>query len=315
LGCSSNKSENPLQTQQRIDPVKAARTRISLALTYLENGNTEQAKFNLDKALEFAPFMADVHYSLAYYYQTVNEFKLANDAYLAALKRSPKNPDIINAYGAFLCEVGQYEAAQEYLLAAAGSANYSKIAETYENLAICAQAEIRLVDAIEYLERALNYAPTKAKSLRLMTELLLATDQWQEAKTYLRRLERSANVTPESLWMWVQIEHSLSNYGAASSYGETLVALYPESQQSERYNVLMNGQNIASEEKLSFTAVAPSQPQTETYQYHVVKAGENLYRISLAYGVKITNLINWNNLSDPSALKVGRELIVNKSEY
>ena len=55
------------------DTVAAAKTRISLGLTYLKNGNYSQAKFNLDKALQFAPRLADAHYSIAYYYQVVGE--------------------------------------------------------------------------------------------------------------------------------------------------------------------------------------------------------------------------------------------------
>ena len=59
------------------DQEEAAKTRISLGLTYLKNGNYTQAKANLDKALEFAPRLADTHYSLAYYYQLVGEVQRA----------------------------------------------------------------------------------------------------------------------------------------------------------------------------------------------------------------------------------------------
>lgn len=315
-GCSSNPSGFGDKSQDKVDPIKAARTRVSLALTYLENANYEQAKINLDKALEHAPFLADVHHSFAYYYQQVDEVKLAQKAYHEALKRSPKNPNIINSYGAFLCEQGDFKGAEEYLLAAVSLPNYAKVAETYENLAICAQTEIRLLDAIKYLNKALTYEPSRVKSLRLMTELLLATNQWQEAKQYLRQLERTSSVSAESLWMWVQIEHFLSNDGAAKSYGETLQALYPDSQQSEAFDTLMNSSSLPDLASLPSKSELKSElvKSQNTTQIHIVKAGENLYRISLLYSVKLQQLINWNNLSDPAAIKAGRQLIINKFE-
>jgi murein DD-endopeptidase MepM/ murein hydrolase activator NlpD len=44
--------------------------------------------------------------------------------------------------------------------------------------------------------------------------------------------------------------------------------------------------------------------------YHVVRKGENLFRISRAYQVSIDSLIEANHLSRPSALKIGQRLFV-----
>lgn len=313
-GCSSNTNDHRFNNQKNIDPIQAAKTRISLALTYLENGNVTEAKANLDKALEFASFLPDVHHSYAYYYQTVGEVKRANQSYQAALTRAPNDPNIINSYGAFLCETGNFDEAESYLLAAVSAPNYTHIAQTYENLAICAQADIRLADSIGYLEKALNYEPERVKSLRLMAELLIATDQWDIAKPFLRRLEKTGGVTAQSLLMWVQVEHALGNVGAAHSYGETLTSLYGDSPQSRTYHALMNPPKASvSVNKETHTVASSSAPDGNLV--HIVKAGENLYRISLLYQVKIQKLIEWNNLTDASSIQVGRELIVNKSEY
>jgi len=42
--------------------------------------------------------------------------------------------------------------------------------------------------------------------------------------------------------------------------------------------------------------------------YHEVRAGENLYRISKAYGVPVAELVHVNHLSDASRLEVGQRL-------
>ena len=59
-GCVSQ-SQPGNRYNDNFDRQEAAKTRISLGLTYLKNGSYSQAKANLDKALEFAPRMADAH--------------------------------------------------------------------------------------------------------------------------------------------------------------------------------------------------------------------------------------------------------------
>ena len=72
------------------------------------------AKFNLEKALEFNPKRADVNYSLGYYYQMVGEMEIAEKYYLEAIDLEPENPDTLNNYGTFLCNVGQLDKSAVY---------------------------------------------------------------------------------------------------------------------------------------------------------------------------------------------------------
>ena len=73
---SYNGSDKPV-VENKINSAGAARTRIALALQYLNTGNNSQAKYNLERASEYAPNLPEVHYCLAYYYQQVGENKLA----------------------------------------------------------------------------------------------------------------------------------------------------------------------------------------------------------------------------------------------
>jgi LysM repeat protein len=44
--------------------------------------------------------------------------------------------------------------------------------------------------------------------------------------------------------------------------------------------------------------------------YHIVLPKENLYRISLKYNVKMKKLLEWNNLTDAGAIRIGTKLRV-----
>jgi type IV pilus assembly protein PilF len=220
-------SQNGQSFGQNFDHLKAAKTRVSLGLTYLKNGNYSQAKFNLDKALEFAPRSADANFAMAYYYQNVGELEQAEEAYQFAMDLEPKNANIANSYGAFLCQNGDYVKAKKYFLKAVNTNSYISSAETYENLALCSQSQGRPEEAIQYLRSAVNHQPGRASSLYLLASSLVDTQQWQEAKAILRRFEKISQVSPQSLLMAMKIEKGLGKDTVAKGYSDMLVRLFP----------------------------------------------------------------------------------------
>lgn len=335
------------------DLQQAAKTRISLGLTYLQNGNYQQAKVNLDKALEFAPRYADAHYSLAYYYQTVEEWARADSAYEDALKLAPRNPEIANSYGAFLCQQRRYDEATEYFTKALDNQQYANSAETYENMAICAQAQGDTEEALRYLVSALNHQPGRAKSLFMLTQIYIEQGRWTEAETAMRRYEKVARVSPESIQLAVEIAQGKGDTETAEGYGEMLVTMYPQSAAAKAYKAELLSQTNARAQIVRKTkpkvaqvpAPMPStsgeiqsqpqrQPQSQAVEsgepkpinnqntsteiksddagaqsrYHVVKKGENLYRISLKYNLKMAKIQEWNDLPDTGDIAVGMRL-------
>ncbi len=232
-GCVSENQGGNFSAE--FDQNEAAKTRISLGLTYLKNGNYTQAKMNLDKALSFAPRLADSHYGLAYYYQVVGEVERAREAYETAMSLAPRNADIANSYGAFLCQQGDYEEAKTFFLQAVNSKQYANSAATYENMALCAQSQGQGEDAIEYLNSALKHQPGRAKTLFILTEMYVATEQYDLAEQTLRKYEKVARVSPDSLWMAIEIATGKGDILTANGYGDMLLTMYPDSPLTKLY--------------------------------------------------------------------------------
>ena len=55
-----------------------------------------------------------------------------------------------------------------------------------------------------------------------------------------------------------------------------------------------------------------SQQSIQIFKSHVIKKGENLSRISLKYGIKLQQLLDWNNLKLNSVIVLGQSLRVSK---
>jgi type IV pilus assembly protein PilF len=220
-GCTSQTSG------QNFDKGKAAKTRVSLGLTYLKNGNFSLAKFNLDKALNFAPRSADANFAMAYYYQSVSELELAENSYQIAMEFEPENANIANSYGAFLCQNGNYDKAQKYFLKAVNISSYASSAATYENLALCSRDQGRPEETIQYLRSAVNHQPRRKSSLYLLVQSLIEIKQWQEAKVIFSRYEKISQISPQSLSMAMKIESGMGNESASKQYLDMLRRLFP----------------------------------------------------------------------------------------
>jgi type IV pilus assembly protein PilF len=333
------------QNSQNFDQIKAAKTRVSLGLAYLQNGNFSQAKFNLDKALEFAPRLADANYAMAYYYQSVGELKQAENFYQFAMDLEPKNANIANSYGAFLCQNGDYEKAKKYFLQAVNTSKYISSAETYENLALCSRSQGRYEDVIQYLRNAVNHQPRRANSLFLLARSLVETHQWQEARDILRRYEKTSQISPQSLFMAMKIESATGNDNAANGYSDMLLNIFPNDpitksllidqlsllevdHKADKTTGLKSEQNIPiiygkdtdiEADEMVHLVVPVTEQLTEqikqvepeilkTPEFHIVAKGENLYRISLLYNIRMQRLIDWNGLADASAIFDGKNL-------
>ena len=365
-GCVSN-SQSGLYGGN-FDHEEAAKTRMSLGLTYLQNNNYTQAKKNLDKALEFNPRSADVQFAMAYYYQLVGDNLRAEEYYETAIDLAPNNGDIANSYGAFKCQNGEYEKAKAYFFDAINNRLYANAAQTYENLALCAQSQGKLDEAIGYFQDALKHQPARGKSLFLLSELYTVSEQWELAESTLRKYERVAKVTPDSLWLAYEIAKGKGDLETAKGYGEMMMSLFPESELTKRYLVqresmqnkvvktvkstqpndsetelsenqtntdgltqtssndkeneksvaqdndaLRQSQSNNTDNAPTATANTPEKAQNtelsvQSDKFHVVKEGENLYRISLLHNIKMATLQEWNNLENTGAIIAGQTL-------
>lgn len=125
-------------TIQNFNQQSAAKARVELALGYLQQGNPQLAKINLDKALQHDKDYYLVHSALAHYYQQQGEIENAHREYEIALKLNNQQGDLHNNFGTFLCRQKQFEQAQQKFQLALNSPNYYHQADTFENMALCA---------------------------------------------------------------------------------------------------------------------------------------------------------------------------------
>ncbi|GIU09689.1 type IV pilus biogenesis/stability protein PilW [Shewanella sp. MBTL60-112-B2] len=227
-------------SERKVDKVAAARQRVQLGLTYLQKGNSEQAKANLDRALAFAPDLEEVHIAFAYYYQSVGELEKTEQAYREAINASDASGDSFNNFGAFLCQQGKYAESEKMFLEAVDQPLYTRSASTYENLGICSRKAGQMIKAQSYFAMALNYDPRRRTSLIELTEIDFEEGKYAEAREQLSRYHRVAAESAGSLALGIKIEQGLNDQEAVRRFGILLLAKFPQSVQAKEYRASMH---------------------------------------------------------------------------
>lgn len=89
-------------------PDEAAALNLQLGLIYLQENNWPQAESRLLLAKQQNPHSVSALNGLAYVFQKTKRNALAYDYYQQAEKLQANNPEVLNHFGAFLCQQGDY---------------------------------------------------------------------------------------------------------------------------------------------------------------------------------------------------------------
>ncbi|SFC67856.1 type IV pilus biogenesis/stability protein PilW [Pseudoalteromonas denitrificans] len=229
---------------KKVDNSQAARTRISLALKYLSMGDSSQAKFNLEKAYQFSPKLPEVHYTTAYYYQSVGEPGKAKKSYKTALALAPNDANTLNNYGVFLCDIGEYDNAIDNFLRAIEIPSYLRVAESYENLALCAIESDDFDNVEGYLKSSVKHSPMRGSSLINLAAFYYAKSDLHKAQGILKRYESAGRISSRSLLLSYLIESSMGHIETASNLAKTIEQTYTTSSEAR---ILRQNKTASSE--------------------------------------------------------------------
>lgn len=228
-------SQGSPSSRDVFDQERAAQTRLSAGLQYLQNGSLLNAKRHLDKALELGAESPNVHFGLAYYYEKVKEFDKAEKSYKKALKIEPKNPDFLNGYGSFLCAKGQYKSAEKYFNKAIDQPTYADIESAFMNAGVCAKRANDRDKAAEYFRKALNRNNKLPIALIEMAEVEFYKERYERAFKYIKRFEAVSRPTANSLFLALRVAHHIGDKDGRASYAIKLEQLFPDSDQTANY--------------------------------------------------------------------------------
>ncbi|GHW82686.1 fimbrial biogenesis and twitching motility protein, putative [Vibrio cholerae] len=207
------------------DPTEMAEARIALGLGYLENGSMIKARENLEKALQHAPDYYRSQLSMAHYYEAVGENDSARKMYRAALSEHPKNGNVLNNFGTFLCKQGEYDTADQYFRRAVEQPYYYLISASYENAGLCALKAGKTDNAREYFKRAIDHDPNRLLSILQLTKMEIEAGDYTPARLRLMDLNQRYGYQKASLKLLIELEKRAGNSALEQKYQTLLNSL------------------------------------------------------------------------------------------
>lgn len=214
-------TESADNTLQR-NPTEMAESRIALGLGYLEKGSMIKARENLEKALQHAPTYYRSQLSMAHYFEAVGEINSAQKLYSSALSQHPKNGNVLNNFGTFLCKQGEYATADEYFRRAVKQPYYYQISASYENAGLCALKAGKKDNALEYFKRAVDHDPTRVLSILQLTKMEIDAGDYTPARLRLMNLNQRYGYQKASLELLIELEKKAGNPALEQKYQELL---------------------------------------------------------------------------------------------
>lgn len=209
------------------DRREAARANTELGAGYIRNGNDEEARERLERALSLDDRYAPAHATYALVMARLGEDETADQHFRRALRLAPEDPDFRNNYGAFLCARGRAKAAVEQFLRAGETPGYVGRATALTNAGLC----LRDRDperAEELLRKALELNPQNAVALEQLAWVKYVQGDMMGTRAFISRYERIAEPVPDMLWLAAQTETALGDEQAAADYRRQLSRRFPD---------------------------------------------------------------------------------------
>ena len=226
-GCTTQ-STNP-----EVDLIKAAEVNARMGVGYMNQGNYELAMLKLTKAMKFDEDNLHANHYMGELYRRLGELETADKYFIRALELNAADPQLLNNYGVYLCEVSRYKEAENYFAKVLRNPLYQGKAHVYENLGLCAKFKGNLTESEKHFRRALVMNPKLGKSLLSLAQLKFDQRNKISAYNYFQQYSRVSKQTPESLWLGVLLEQERGNRSKMASYSLRLKRKFPHSKEAE----------------------------------------------------------------------------------
>jgi type IV pilus assembly protein PilF len=214
--------------------VEAAQFNMQLAIDYFRQGDLNQAKEKLDRALEQDPRNAKTHSTAGFLYAQLREPDKAERHYERAVSLDPKDPEIRNNFSVFLCGQGKFARGEKQALEAIADPLYRTPELALYNAGLCAQGAKDDKRAENYFRRALAVQPRFAPALLEMAAVEYRTQNYLPARAFIERyMSAQRPPSPQALLLAVRIERALGNRATAGDYARTLLNEHPTSDETK----------------------------------------------------------------------------------
>nr|HQT25258.1 type IV pilus biogenesis/stability protein PilW [Burkholderiales bacterium] len=190
-GCASQ----PAQLDTAKDSRNSATVHTELGAGYYSRGQYAVALQELKEAVRSDPAYAQAYNVLGLVYMTLKENETARQNFEHAYSLSPKDSDINNNYGWFLCQTNQAAESIRHFLIAVANPLYATPEKAYLNAGICSEKIRDEANAEKYYRDALQIQPRLPQANLGLARIYFSEKRYNPARSHLSRYMLMAGPT------------------------------------------------------------------------------------------------------------------------
>jgi type IV pilus assembly protein PilF len=221
----------PVRTaSDQTDVERRARVRLELATAYFSRGQLKTALDETKLAMLVKPDMAEAFNLRALIYAAMGEEQLAEDSFARALQLSPRDGPTLHNQAWFLCQRGQFDAAQARFDTLLAMPQYRDQARSLLARGVCYGRDGKFAEAEAALMRAYELEPSNPSTGLNLAEVLFRRQAYERASFYIGRINATPDATnAQTLWLAARIERKLGRDAAVRVLGERLRKQFAQS--------------------------------------------------------------------------------------
>jgi type IV pilus assembly protein PilF len=211
---------------------KRASIRMQLAIGYFQEGNYTVALDEIKQAIAIDPELADAYGVRALIYSRMGEMNLADENFQRAMRLAPRNPELNNNYGSFLCQNDRLTQGIAQFDIALKNPMYQSPIKALINAGSCS-IKLKNYDAAErYLLDALRYDANAPAITGALARVYYERRDYQRAGFFINRLlsvSKPETMSADALWLAARIQRKLGDKGLETSLITQLRRRHPGS--------------------------------------------------------------------------------------
>lgn len=219
-------------TRAPVDNRRRSEIRAALAGEYFQRGNLQVALEEAETAAREDPAYAPAHNIRGLILMELGEQARARSAFEEAQRLAPKDPEVMNNYGWFLCRNGDYARAMDLFATAQSTTLYATPEKPLLNAGLCARRQGRTDEAEMNLRRALAIRADLPSALLTLAEIAFEGRRYVEADELFIRYSRLVEPPLPALALGVRIARAAGDRAMAESLVAQLRRRFPNASET-----------------------------------------------------------------------------------
>lgn len=215
----------PVDTDAR----RRSNIRLELAANYYRQRIYHAALEELREAIKADPTYPEAFGMLGLVYMDLDDRPKAEESFRRALELAPRDAEINNNYGWYLCQTGRERESLAYFDRALADRLYQTPVRPLHNAGVCMRRIGDLAKARAYLERAFQIDAGNPVAMFNLAEIALEQNELERAHFYAQRLLNSYDPNAQTLWLGLRVQHARGDRDGEASLGAQLRRRFPTS--------------------------------------------------------------------------------------